>query len=107
MSATAGVLFKLRSEPGLMVIEAFGDIDAEEAEQLRDLALLAVADNHAVVIDLEQVKSLTVEAAGALLFRIEHPSLVADAITVRTGGRPARTALLQAYAQRRTRRAQA
>jgi hypothetical protein len=90
-----------------VVIEAFGHIGAEEAGQLRDLALLAVADNLGVVIDLEQVKSLTTEAAGALLFRGEGTRLPTGAITVRAGSRPARTAVLEAYAHRRIRRAQA
>ena len=107
MSSTTGAMFKLRNEPGLVVIEAYGRIDAEEAGQLRDLALLAVANNQAVVIDLEQVKALTAEAADTLLFRGEGTRLPKEAITVRTGSRPARTAVLEAYAHRRGRRAQA
>ena len=105
MSPTTGAMFKLRNEPGLVVIEAYGHIDADEAGQLRDLALLAVANNQAVVIDLEQVTSLTVEAAGALLFQGEATRIPKEAITVRTGSRPARTAVLEAYAHRRVRRA--
>ena len=107
MSPTTGAMFKLRNEPGVVIIEAYGQIDAEEAGQLRDLALLAVVNDQAVVIDLEQVKSLTAEAAGALLFRGEGTRFPKGAITVRTGSRPARTAVLEAYAHRRGRRAQA
>jgi hypothetical protein len=107
MSPMTGAMFKLRNEPGLVVIEAYGHLGADEAGQLRDLALLAVANNQAVVIDLEQVKSLTAEAADALLFRGEGTRLPKEAITVRTGSRPARTAVLEAYAHRRGRRAQA
>lgn len=101
------VMFRLRNEPGLVVIEVSGDIGADEAGQLRDLALLAVADNNAVVIDLGGVESLSVEAAGLLLFPVKQSGVPSEAITVRTGSPPARNAVLQAYARHRVGQAQA
>ena len=101
MSETVGVMFRLRSRPGVVVIEVHGDIDSDEARQIQDLALLAVADQQAVVIDLEQVSSLTVDAAAVLMSRDARSAVPKGAVTVRTGSPPARSAVLQAYSRRR------
>ena len=106
MSASPRATFAMRSEPGIVVIEAYGDVDAEQARQLLEMALSVVAADHAVAIDLERVDSLTVEAAAVLLFRGDATELPVESITLRTGGRLAREAVLQAYARRRVRQAQ-
>ena len=89
----------------MVTIEVYGDVGAEEARQLHDLAALAVADRQAVVIDLERVDSLTVDAAKSLLFTTGSRTSRREGVTVRTGA-PARTAVLQAYARHRVGQAQ-
>lgn len=98
--------FTLKIESGVVVIEASGDIDVERARELLELAHLAAAD-HSVAIDLNSISSLTVDAAALLLFRTDAASSPTTTITLRTNGRPAREAVLQAYARRRARPVQA
>jgi len=94
---------KVFAQSDVMVFRVRGDLDAEGARQLLDLAALIAADSRRVQIDLDGIDSLDEDAAALLLFRQAPWRQLPGTITLRTGGRPSREAVLRAYARRRTR----
>lgn len=91
---------KVYAESGVMVLRVRGDLDAEGACQLLDLAASIAADSRRVQIDLDGIDSLGEDAAALLLFRQTPWRELPGTITLRTG-RPSRQAVLRAYARRR------
>ena len=94
---------KVFAESDVMVLRVRGDLDAEGARQLLDLAASIAADGRQVQIDLDGIDSLEEDAAALLLFRQTPWRQLPGSITLRTNGRPSRQAVLRAYARRRTR----
>ncbi len=93
---------KVFAESDVMVLRVRGDLDAEGARQLLDLAASIAADSRRVQIDLDGIDSLGDDAAAFLLFRQTPWRQLPGTITLRAGGRPCRQAVLRAYARRRT-----
>lgn len=89
----------------VVVVSAKGNLDADGARRLLDLAASAAMGCRSVQIDLDGIDALSEEAAALLLFREAHSGQVPGEITLRTSGRSGRQAVLRAYARRRARRA--
>lgn len=89
----------------VIVVSAKGNLDADGARRLLDLAASAAMGCRSVQIDLDGIDALSEEAAALLLFRETHCGHVPGEIVIRTSGRSGRQAVLGAYARRRARRA--
>lgn len=94
---------KVFAESDVMVLRVRGDLDAEGARQVLDLAASIAADSRQVQIDLDGIDFLDEDAATLLLFRQTPWRQLPGTITLRTGGRRSREAVLRAYARRRAR----
>jgi hypothetical protein len=104
MRATMGKSqFRVRMEGPISVVEVWGPLDEAAAANLLEFAAAAASACHAVQIDLDEVESMTPEAAALLLFRDAPWRAFPERITLRANGRPGRQAVLRAYARRRAR----
>jgi len=85
------------------IVEVRGALDEEAAEHLLEFATAAASACRAVQIDLDNVESMSPEAAARLLFRRAPWKALPEKITLRANGQPGRHAVLRAYARRRAR----
>jgi anti-anti-sigma regulatory factor len=90
-------------EGEVMVLRVRGQVDAECARRLLDVATTTAAGCRRVRIDLDGIDSLSEDAATLLLFRQAPWRQLPWMITLRAAGRPSRQAVLRAYARRWTR----
>jgi hypothetical protein len=95
--------FRVRMDGPVSIVEVRGALDEKAAEHLLELAATAATACQAVQIELDGVESMTEEAAALLLFRETPWRAYPERITLRASGRPARQAVLRAYARRRVR----
>ena len=85
------------------VVEVRGLLDEAAAENLLEFAAAAASACQAVQIDLDEIDSITPEAAALLLFRGAPWHAFPEKISLRANGKPGRQAVLRAYARRRAR----
>ena len=96
--------FRVRMDGLVSVVEVRGLLDEAAAENLLEFAAAAAASAcRAVQIDLDEIDSITPEAAALLLFRGAPWHAFPEKISLRANGKPARQAVLRAYARRRAR----
>ena len=93
----------MRMNGPVSIVEVHGPLDEEAATNLLEFAAAAATSCPAVQIDLDDVESMTQEAAVLLLFRGAPWRALSDRISLRSSGRPGRQAVLRAYARRRAR----
>lgn len=95
--------FRVRMEGPVSIVEVRGLLDEAAAENLLEFASAAATACPAVQIDLDNLDSMTPEAAGLLLFGRAPRQALPEKITLRAIGQPGRQAVLRSYAQRRAR----
>ncbi len=95
--------FRVRMEGTVSIVEVRGPLDEEAAAHLLEFSAAAATACPSVQIDLDAVDSMTQEAAALLLFRGAPWRAHPERISLRASGRPARQAVLRAYARRRAR----
>lgn len=94
----AGSELEVRTEGDVVVFEPRGHVDAEAARHLLERVETEAGRGRSVEVDLEQVCSLSEEAAALLLFRCPPLRRLPRTATLRAQGPSARRAVLQAYA---------
>ena len=95
--------FRVRMDGPVSVVEVRGELDEAAAETLLEFAAAAAGACRAVQIDLDNIESMTPEAAALLLFRGAPWHAFPERISLRANGKPGRQAVLRAYARRRAR----
>jgi hypothetical protein len=95
--------FRVRMDGLVSVVEVRGLLDEAAAENLLEFATAAASACRAVQIDLDEIDSITPEAAALLLFQGAHWHPFPEKISLRANGKPGRQAVLRAYARRRAR----
>ena|ERR671918_260206 len=100
---TARSEFRVRMHGQVSVVEVRGVLDEAAAENLLEFAAAAATACPAVQIDLDNIDSMTPEAAALLLFRQTPWRALSEKITLHSNGQPGRQAVLCAYSHRRAR----
>ncbi len=93
--------FRVRMEGLVSIVEVRGPVDTATAASLIEFVLAAAKACRAVHVDLDNIESMTQEAAALLLFHEAPWQPMGENVTLRTNGRPGREAVLHAYARRR------